>query len=290
MNTRIAASLLAVLGGAMALLAPTESLAGNVGVYGSCTGGSKTQAITQAGHTPVAIGDLNAESLSGLTALIIETCYGYTPDPDVTAAVAGGLYLIVNDWNWNNQAVVQLPGGSISQVYGGGDSINLASGSPIATGPGGILTDTSLDGGHSSWHSYFTAVPAGATALLTSDVSPEQVVSILYPSGSGRVAYNAIPVDHYLMPGGHPAIAPGILTFMTNLLACGLDAECAPPPPSATCESEGYTGTKLLWCQNICEKGYTGATLQTWIHRWIRQFRDLPYCAAEGGPEGPGQN
>ena len=30
---------------------------------------------------------------------------------------------------------------------------------------------------------------------------------------------------------------------------------------ATTCASEGYTGTKLLWCQNICEKGYTGATL-----------------------------
>ena len=50
---------------------------------------------------------------------------------------------------------------------------------------------------------------------------------------------------------------------------------------ATTCASEGYTGTKLLWCQNICEKGYTGATLQTWIHRWVRQFRDLPYCAVE---------
>ena len=50
---------------------------------------------------------------------------------------------------------------------------------------------------------------------------------------------------------------------------------------TATCAGEGYTATKLIWCQNICEKGYTGATLQTWIHRWIRQFRDLPYCARD---------
>ncbi|HSD17265.1 MAG TPA: hypothetical protein VLC71_08425 [Thermomonas sp.] len=52
-----------------------------------------------------------------------------------------------------------------------------------------------------------------------------------------------------------------------------------------TCASEGYTGTKLTWCQNICEKGYTGATLNTWIHRWINRYRDLPYCAQEGGGE-----
>ncbi|HSD17075.1 MAG TPA: hypothetical protein VLC71_07455 [Thermomonas sp.] len=54
-----------------------------------------------------------------------------------------------------------------------------------------------------------------------------------------------------------------------------------------TCASEGYTGTKLTWCQNICEKGYTGATLDTWIHRWINRYRDLPYCAAEDEEEPP---
>lgn len=48
-----------------------------------------------------------------------------------------------------------------------------------------------------------------------------------------------------------------------------------------TCASEGYTGTKLTWCQNICEKGYTGATLNMWIHRWVERYRDLPYCAVE---------
>ncbi|HSD15750.1 MAG TPA: hypothetical protein VLC71_00630 [Thermomonas sp.] len=59
------------------------------------------------------------------------------------------------------------------------------------------------------------------------------------------------------------------------------------PEPETTCASEGYTGTKLTWCQNICEKGYTGATLDTWIHRWINRYRDLPYCAAEDEEEPP---
>ena len=73
-------------------------------------------------------------------------------------------------------------------------------------------------------------------------------------------------------------MAPGVLTYYTNTVAWMMSADLG---PETTCASEGYTGTKLLWCQNICEKGYTGATLQTWIHRWIRQFRDLPYCAME---------
>ena len=66
-----------------------------------------------------------------------------------------------------------------------------------------------------------------------------------------------------------------------------LGASSPVDPGDITCASEGYTGTKLLWCKNICEKGYTGATLDTWIHRWVNRYRDLPYCAVEGGEEPP---
>jgi len=55
----------------------------------------------------------------------------------------------------------------------------------------------------------------------------------------------------------------------------------APNPTATTCASEGYTGTKLTWCKNICENGLTGQVLDTWIHRWINRYRDLPYCAVE---------
>jgi subtilisin-like proprotein convertase family protein len=55
--------------------------------------------------------------------------------------------------------------------------------------------------------------------------------------------------------------------------------------PSTTCTSEGYTGTKLEWCKNICERGYTGSTLAMWIRRWTDRYRTLPYCAIEPQPE-----
>ena len=58
-------------------------------------------------------------------------------------------------------------------------------------------------------------------------------------------------------------------------------------PGNITCASEGYTGTKLTWCKNICEKGYTGAQLDIWIHRWVSRYRDLPYCAVEQEEEQP---
>jgi len=54
--------------------------------------------------------------------------------------------------------------------------------------------------------------------------------------------------------------------------------------PTTTCASEGYTGTKLEWCKNICERGYTGGTLAMWIRRWTDRYRNLPYCAIEPQP------
>ncbi|MBN8264412.1 MAG: nuclease [Xanthomonadales bacterium] len=53
---------------------------------------------------------------------------------------------------------------------------------------------------------------------------------------------------------------------------------------TTTCANDGYTGTKLQWCQNICEKGYSGSTLESWIHRWTNRYRDLPYCLVNPQP------
>ena len=51
--------------------------------------------------------------------------------------------------------------------------------------------------------------------------------------------------------------------------------------PTTTCASEGYTGMKLDWCRNVCEKDYTGTQLKTWIRRWMDRYHDLPYCMRE---------
>ena len=50
---------------------------------------------------------------------------------------------------------------------------------------------------------------------------------------------------------------------------------------TTTCVNDGYSGTQLTWCRNICEMGYTGATLNNWIHRWTGKYRNLPYCELE---------
>ena len=48
-----------------------------------------------------------------------------------------------------------------------------------------------------------------------------------------------------------------------------------------SCTSEGYKGTQLTWCRNICENDLSGQVLTLWIHRWTQRYRDLPYCAVD---------
>lgn len=82
-----------------------------------------------------------------------------------------------------------------------------------------------------------------------------------------------------------------LLRLPLALMVAFLVAGCSPTPAEAspamivevqaaptTCANDGYTGTKLTWCQNICEKDYSGTQLKTWIRRWMGRYHDLPYC------------
>ena len=57
--------------------------------------------------------------------------------------------------------------------------------------------------------------------------------------------------------------------------------------PATPCAREGYTGTKLNWCRIICESESSSSTIDTYLRRWINKYRDLPYCAVEGGEPPP---
>jgi len=285
MNTKTCALSLSLLAGACALAMPAVSHAANIGTYGSCFGGSKNTAILAAGHTPVALADLSAGSLQGLGGLIIENCNGSALssviNPDVKASISNGMLLVVDDWNPGATTSAALPGTpAVTWQDDSGSQIDLVGGMPYITGPGGTLTNASLDGGSSSNHGFTSSVvPASITRLLTTN-DPTQTVAIAYTYGSGRVVYSAMPLDAYL-PGGaidNSVIAPGVQTYMTNILA---NSNLV----STTCASEGYIGAKLTWCKNICENNLTGQVLDTWIHRWINRYRVLPYCAAENGPQ-----
>jgi hypothetical protein len=288
MKTNLAASLLAVLGGAAALLMPGTSQAGNVGYNTGCfePGSVKAPLITQAGHTPVAVAGLNTAAFSSLSTLVLENCNGASlatqVNADVATAVANGMTLVVYDWEPGAATASQLPGAPAATIVRvSGNQVDLAAGSPIATGPGGTLTNASLDGGSSSNHGHATSIPAGSIALVTT-AAPANVIAFSYTYGAGRVVYSAIPFDCYARVGGtcdYLPAAPGIRSYFVNVLAWSAGAA------TTTCASEGYTGTKLEWCKNICERGYTGSTLAMWIRRWTDRYRTLPYCALAPQPE-----
>ena len=288
MKTQMATLTLAVLGGLGAMAMPSVSHAGNVGYYGdNCYNVNPSSIITAAGHTPVAVASLDAASLTGLQGLFINGC-SFATNAAVDSAVNSGMVLIWHDPNWGNQASKSLPGGqTIPYTKDGGNNsqIDFPSGSPVTAGPGGTINNASLDNGSSSNHGYVDAgsLPAGSQILATQD-NASYVTTFAYNTGSGKVVFSTIPVTCYFPAGpciGNVAV-PGMQAYATNLIAWAVSGGVV-----TTCASSGYTGTQLQWCVKICESGLSGKALDDWIHRWIRQFRQLPYCAVGGGNPPP---
>jgi len=225
----------------------------------------------------------DAAALTGLAALSVTNCsnggYSATYTNNLAAianAVNGGMRLIVHDRYVSGAASI-LPGGAgLNAVRDFTDSANIdiPAGSPILSGPGGSLTNTSLDNGTSSSHGFVTtaSLPAGGLVIATTGDTTHGV-TVAYGYGAGSVTYSTIPLDYYFA-GSNPAAFRDI--YAPNIIGAALAGYGF---VTTTCASEGYTGTKLEWCKNICERGYTGSTLNMWIRRWIDRYRILPYCA-----------
>ena len=306
MKTQMATLTLAVLGGLGAMAMPSVSHAGNVGYHdASGLSAGVPGAITALGHTAVPVATLDAASLTGLKALVLTSCGSQpllaAPNAALNTAVQNGMTLIIESGCGAQSSAsfinsLNLPGAptystSSAAAYPEADDIEIPAASPIATGPGGTLTATSLDripagsGGLYSMTHYYpsSALPAGAVILLTTG-NTDHVGAFAWSVGSGRVIHTESQ-SSYALPGSTYAsntesFIPGLNTYFKNLLSWAAG-------PATTCASSGYTGTQLLWCVKICESGLSGKALDDWIHRWIRQFRQLPYCALPGGSNPP---
>ncbi|HSV15262.1 MAG TPA: M36 family metallopeptidase, partial [Tepidisphaeraceae bacterium] len=131
--------------------------------------------------------------------------------------VAGGVYIAnyaaySTDNAYSYSVLPDAASGTFT--YLGGSDINvLAPSSPLVNGPGGTITDTTLDGGNYSFHGYTTVVPSGATTVL-SGPSASQIVAFDYPDGAGHVIVDTIPIEFYGGTGNF-----GI--FHKNLFAYG---------------------------------------------------------------------
>ena len=279
-----------------AISLPGKAHAGNVGYYtisvpAGCENIDPAPSINAAGHTPIRLSALDPASLAPLQGLVILTCLtGYPGSSAVDAAVADGLVVLIDVTTGFDTRL--LPGKPALEL---GDSwapinVSVTPNSDISNGPGGILTDDSLDvgqpgggGGHgSSLYTFKQAsLPAGARPYVYSTLWPSNIVAFSYPAGRGTVVFSSSEwmrylagttwPDNYLVAGTRIYYANAIAWMMTQV----------PPPATTTCASEGYKGTQLTWCRNICESHLSGKALETWIQRWISKYRDLPYCAVE---------
>jgi hypothetical protein len=280
MKTRIATALLLAASAA----AMPVAHAANVGYYELCDGAGRAvqaTAISAAGHTPVNITVPDAASLAGLKALFVTNCSNDVYAAEYTAnlgaianAVNAGMALVFHDRRVTGASGV-LPGAAgitfVGDVYGA--EIDFPAGSPLLTGPGGTLNNTSLDGGNSSTHGYIEAatLPAGSTALAY-EASTTRLATASYRYGAGKVVYSTIPLDYYLAGNGPAATAAN----MRDIYAPNVIAWAA--PSFTSCAAEGYTGSKLTLCQKVCESNYSGSTLNALIRMYVAAYREQPAC------------
>ncbi|HET6933977.1 MAG TPA: Ig-like domain-containing protein [Candidatus Angelobacter sp.] len=192
---------------------------------------SQVKPITTAGLQAVNVGDLNTADLTQFDVLFFQN-----PDNGGFSSTfinnlqkirdfisAGGVF-ILHDRNVSSAASV-LPGtpGTIVRDFTDGANIDIVDNTTLVTnGPGGIITNTSLDGGNFSSHGWILAssAPAGARGIL-SQTNPAHWVLYSYPFGQGTVIYSTIPLDFYLAGFGGATINQNMQNYAANVVAYG---------------------------------------------------------------------
>ncbi len=204
-----------------------------VGYYDlSLDNGSSTQVgpITAAGLEAVNIGHLATADLSAVQILFIQNPEngGYTNTyhanlQKIFDFVNNGGVLVFHDRHVTTAATV-LPGspGTIVRDFSDDTNINIVNNTTkVTNGPGGVLTDTSLDGGNSSSHGYVVAgsIPANGVGILSRG-NPSELVLYAYRHGKGWVIYSTIPLDYYLAGNGPAGVRANLMNvYAPNVLA-----------------------------------------------------------------------
>lgn len=205
---------------------------GIVGYYDlSLNQGSSNQVgpITTAGLQAVNVGNLQTADLSQFDVLFVQNPDngGYSSIFNSNLAkihqfISNGGVFIFHDRHVSTAANV-LPGtpGSIVRDFSDDRNIDIVDNTTLVTnGPGGILTNSSLDNGNSSSHGWILAssLPAGARGIL-SQTNPTRLVLYSYTFGQGKVIYSTIPLDFYL--GGSGTLNTNMRNYAANVVAYG---------------------------------------------------------------------
>lgn len=230
-----------MVAGLLALAASAQ--AANVGYYdmfylGGQGNPNQVASILAAGHTPVLLTDLSAADLAGIDVLYVQNpsngSFGgeyIARIPEIEAAVANGMVLIIHD-RYVDLAETILPGGAgfdIVRDFSDDANIDILDDTTLVTnGPGGVLDNSSLDGGTSSSHGFAVAgsLPGDGVNIL-SRTDPEEIVTMCYPFEGGSVVYSTIPLEYYFDGGGpNPPRSNFTDIYAPNVVAYGAEGAC----------------------------------------------------------------
>jgi hypothetical protein len=210
-------------------------------------------AVDATGNTGVAIYDSDLAAFDFSTLDVLYTArYGtslLTRSSDIEAWVrAGGSFLIddaMNDSGYFVGTTAPVPIGFA------GSNIDIAVTNTITSGPHGVLSDTSLDGGTASYHYRYGTLPSGSTIVLTSPEIPAGTVGFYYGLDAGTVYYSSIPMWYYLIDAGPEGVRHNFNeVYLPNLLEFGVElAPARVPEPSSLVLllSMGAVGLVAAW-------------------------------------------
>jgi hypothetical protein len=238
---------LAVAASAFGAVLATSSPAAVVGYYEMCDeqgAAYEVAPILAAGHSPVLLTDLGPADLAGIDVLFVTNCDngGYDAEylsrlASIQSAVAAGMVLVIHD-RFVDAAESILPGGlgfTILRDFADGSNVDVVDNTTLVTnGPGGLVTNSTLDGGNFSSHGFAVAASLpGNARLILSRTNPSEIVTFSYPFGAGAVVYSSIPLDFYLDTGSLPGIgqvyAPNVIAYAATLANA---AQC----PAGVCD------------------------------------------------------
>lgn len=192
--------------------------------------------IVAAGGVAIDIDDPKAAVLANLNVLWVTNPLNFTSAgeylsrvTEIGAAVRNGMVLVVHDRDVA-LAHTLLPGAdaitTVRDTIGESKDINVRDGStPVTAG----LDNSSLDGGNSSNHGYVldSTLPSGSKLILSS-TTPNKIVTLCYPLGSGAVIYSTIPLDFYLQGlGPQPVQYNAASVYAPNVVSYALAGACS---------------------------------------------------------------
>ena len=202
--------------------------------------GNPTQinSIQAGGHVAVNVSnvfDMTLADFEFYDVLVIQNpsddTFGIADLNDLTVlhqAVENGLVVVFHDRKVDEAESV-LPGSdgfNIVRDFVDDANIELLDDThEIASGPGGIVSDTSLDNGNSSSHGFAIegSLPVDADLILSTGTSGN-IVTFSYGFGLGSVVYSTIPLDFYLAGNGSTDLNAAMEAYAANIIdyAAGL--------------------------------------------------------------------